>query len=132
MLYMYNIRTIEHVRLISMKPAGKMAILHDGEGNIVNIEDIQESTKLSVAGLFLECRKERGLTQQQLANVSGVDRANIARFENTNYNPTVEMLTRLAASMGKKLVISLEEDESDRQKRILEAYASKNTGKKDV
>ncbi len=109
-----------------MKPVGKMAILYDGEGNIVNIEDIQENTRNSVSNLFLECRKERGLTQQQLANVSGVDRANIARFENANYNPTVEMLTRLATSMGKKLVVSLEEDDSDRQKHILEAYAFKN------
>ena len=50
-------------------------------------------------------RKEAGVTQEELSRRTGISRPNIARMENGSYNPTVEMLVRLAAGIGKKVDI---------------------------
>ena len=48
----------------------------------------------------LNARKTSKLTQQQLADKAGVDRADISKLENGNANPTFNMLQRLAESMN--------------------------------
>lgn len=48
----------------------------------------------------LNARKAAKLTQQQLADKAGVDRADISKLENGNANPTFNMLQRLAESMN--------------------------------
>ncbi|MFR9542741.1 MAG: helix-turn-helix transcriptional regulator [Rikenellaceae bacterium] len=48
----------------------------------------------------LSARKTAKLTQQQLADKAGVDRADISKLENGNANPTFNMLQRLAESMN--------------------------------
>ena len=53
-----------------------------------------------------EARKEVGMTQQQLAEKSGVHQVNISRIENGTGNPSVETLQKLAKGMGKKLIIA--------------------------
>lgn len=44
-------------------------------------------------------RKARGLTQDQLAAVSGVARITIARIEANSTNPTIKTLERLANAL---------------------------------
>lgn len=56
---------------------------------------------------FIDCRKAQNLTQQNLADASGIARANVARFENGTVSPTLDTMRRLAAAMGKKLEIRL-------------------------
>ena len=51
-----------------------------------------------------EARKEAGMTQQQLAEKSGVHQVNISRIENGTGNPSVETVQKLAKGMGKKLI----------------------------
>ena len=53
-----------------------------------------------------EARKEAGMTQQQLAEKSGVHQVNRSRIENGTGNPSVETLQKLAKGMGKKLIIA--------------------------
>ena len=45
-------------------------------------------------------RKAKGLTQQQLADLSGINRAMIGRIENGNYTPSVEQLESLGEALG--------------------------------
>lgn len=45
-------------------------------------------------------REERGLTQEELAVRSGVDRKSINRLENASYSPAVDRLYPLAAALG--------------------------------
>ena len=52
-----------------------------------------------------------GLTQQEVADVSGVKRPNIARLESGKHSPTVDMLNRIADSMGMDMEIHLIERE---------------------
>ena len=53
-----------------------------------------------------EARKEAGMTQQQLAEKSGVHQVNISRIENGTGNPSVETLQKLAKGLGKRLIIA--------------------------
>ena len=50
-------------------------------------------------------RIESHMTQQQLAEKTGIRQSNISRIENGTSSPTVETLARIAAGMGKKLKI---------------------------
>ena len=43
-----------------------------------------------------ELRKQRGLTQDELAKALGVSRQTINAIENNKYNPTLELAMRLA------------------------------------
>ena len=52
-----------------------------------------------------ELRKEKGLTQQQLAEATGMNQRSISRIEMGNTNPTVRTLGRIARGFGKKLQI---------------------------
>lgn len=49
-------------------------------------------------------REARGLTQMELASVSGIKQANISAIENDRRQPTAETLHRLLASCGFELV----------------------------
>lgn len=51
----------------------------------------------------LEARKKTNLTQQQLADITGINRADISKLENGNANPTLALLQRLADGMGMSL-----------------------------
>ena len=53
-----------------------------------------------------KARHEAGLTQQELAERTGIQQANISRIENGNGNPSLATLTKIANGMGKKLVIT--------------------------
>ena len=49
-------------------------------------------------------RKEKGLTQAQLASATGINRAMIGRIENKDYVPTVEQMQALGEILGFEVV----------------------------
>ena len=49
----------------------------------------------------------KGMTQAELARRAGVPRSNITRFECGSYNPSLELLVRIAAAMGMTLQMQL-------------------------
>jgi DNA-binding XRE family transcriptional regulator len=59
-----------------------------------------------IARQVLEYRLDHGLTQQQLANLTGTSLPQISRIESGVHNPTLKTLQRLAAVMGKQLAVS--------------------------
>jgi len=57
-----------------------------------------------VLGLqFHDARVARGLTQRELADLSGVRQADISRIERGAGNPTESTLQRLAAALDRRL-----------------------------
>lgn len=54
---------------------------------------------------MIDARKDSGLTQKKLAHRTGIAQSDISKLENGNANPSLRMLQRLAAGMGKKLRI---------------------------
>ena len=63
-----------------------------------------------VKALVVE-RKRKGITQQRIADDTGMQTSNVTRFESCKYTPTLEILTRYADALGKKLRIELVDKE---------------------
>lgn len=81
-------------------------IYTSGEQKIL-IEVEQKSTRNSIVEQYIQCRKMQGLTQAELAKKAGIPRSNITRFESGNYNPSLELLVRIAAALGMTLQMQL-------------------------
>lgn len=73
----------------------------------VIIEQKQKDVRQNVIEQYISCRKEKKMTQTDVANILGTKRPNITRFENGTYNPTLDFLVKVAESMGKELDIRL-------------------------
>ena len=57
---------------------------------------------------MIKARKELGISQYKLSNITGIGQANICRIETGKFNPSIAMLKRIAQALGKKLVIKLQ------------------------
>ena len=56
---------------------------------------------------LIVCREELALSQQGLAALTGIDRADISRIENGNANPSLRTMKRIANGLGKRLEIRI-------------------------
>lgn len=56
---------------------------------------------------IIRARKEQNMTQEELAKRVGTQKSNISRLESGNYNPSLDFLVKVAASLGKHLSIHL-------------------------
>ena len=56
---------------------------------------------------IIRVRKEKNLTQKELAEMVGTKQSNISRLESGSYNPSLELLKRIAIAMGKHLEIKI-------------------------
>ena len=70
----------------------------------------QEISDGIVQALIVE-RKRQGFTQQKIADDTGMKTSNVTRFESCKYTPTLDVLTRYADALGKKLRIELVDKE---------------------
>lgn len=64
-----------------------------------------ETTKLESAIALTKARKESGLSQHELANVSDVPQSTIARIE-SGANTSIDTLSKIANALGKKLTVN--------------------------
>jgi DNA-binding XRE family transcriptional regulator len=67
------------------------------------IEDYDIHAELR--GLITTTRNSLEITQNQLAEKSGVSQSNISKIESGNYQPSVATLKKIADALGKRLVI---------------------------
>ena len=66
--------------------------------------DAQEPER-QIMRAIVEGREERGMTQKQLSDITGITQADISRLENGNANPSLKTLQRLAKGMGMRMQI---------------------------
>ena len=71
----------------------------------------EEAIRRAVIAQYIEYRKRKGITQQDIADSMGLKRPNISRFESGNYNPSLDMLIRMADKMDLQIEITLREKE---------------------
>lgn len=65
------------------------------------------SSRHEIIRLISVERKRQRLTQQELAQRTGLKQSNISRLETGKSNPSIEFLARVAAGLGKELQIRL-------------------------
>lgn len=62
-------------------------------------------SEFAIIQALIDARKASGLTQKQLAEITGIAQADISKLENGNANPSLRTLQRLASGMGTSLKI---------------------------
>ena len=79
---------------------------------ILNNPEVKNELKLNeteyrIIEEIIMARKERNLTQKDLAELIGTRQSNISRLESGNYNPSLDLLIKIAQAMDKKLEIKI-------------------------
>jgi len=62
-------------------------------------------TLYNIKRQIIKLREEQGISQKELAEKIGTKQSAISRLENDDYNPSVELLDKVAHALGKKLDI---------------------------
>ena len=69
-------------------------------------EEIAESNlRVALVGEIIKARKEKGLSQRELEQLSGVKQPIIARMENGTSVPNLSTILKLLAPLGKTLAV---------------------------
>lgn len=76
------------------------------EKNIRIIEK-QDLVRKNIVKQYIAYRKMRNLTQEDLAGIMGIKRPNISRFETGQYNPSLDILVKMAECMDLEIEVTL-------------------------
>jgi Predicted transcriptional regulator with C-terminal CBS domains len=69
-------------------------------------EEIAESNlRVAIIGELIKARKDLGITQKKLEEMSGVKQPIIARMEKGSTSPNIDTVLKVLASLGKTLYI---------------------------
>jgi ribosome-binding protein aMBF1 (putative translation factor) len=78
----------------------------DVRKEIYTPEEIAEcDLKVALIGALIKARREQGISQRKLEEMSGVKQPVIARMEKGSTSPQLGTVIRVLASLGKKLTI---------------------------
>lgn len=73
-------------------------------------EDVgNETVPLSarIAYVVTEARRRAGLSQMELASLTGIDQSDISKIERGVANPSINTLNRIAEALGTEMIVSL-------------------------
>ena len=85
-------------------PAEPKKLRWKGRGRTM---EVPVPAKLAVKLAVRWARKRAGMTQADLARRAGLTQPAVARLEDPDYNPTLDMLERVAAALGTRLEVDL-------------------------
>lgn len=77
----------------------------DNVGDLSCVEVEKNIVKERILLEYVSLRKEKKLSQEDIAALTGIARPNISRIENGKYDPTLEILTKLALALDMRLEI---------------------------
>lgn len=61
--------------------------------------------EFAIVQAMIDARKQTGMTQKQLSELTGIAQGDISKIENGSANPSLRTLQRLAAGLGMRLKI---------------------------
>lgn len=76
------------------------------ETRVSDAEREQINFQVALIGKMIEAREEKGLSQRELAELSGVKQPAIARVENMKSTPQIDTLFKILAPLGYTLSIT--------------------------
>lgn len=82
-------------------------ILQLGIEDKAEIELLTKELSNKIVGELVAERKNQKLTQQNIADATGMKTANVTRFEGCKFTPSLEGLIRYAKALGKEVKIEL-------------------------
>lgn len=77
--------------------------------NKKQVENVQLETRRKLIEQLIRYRKSKKITQADISEFTGIQRPNISRLESGKYNPTLDMIVRVADSIGLEVEITLKE-----------------------
>ena len=77
--------------------------------NKKQVESVQLETRKQLIEQLIRYRKAKKITQADISENTGIQRPNIRRLESGKYNPTLDMIVRVADSIGLEVEITLKE-----------------------
>jgi len=83
---------------------------NQGENIIISVEPHQETSM--IVDQLIKLRKDVGMTQQNIADMTGMARANIARVESKKNIASLDVLMRYAACLGYDVSLVLNKRET--------------------
>ncbi len=83
----------------------KFSDFYNDNNNISPMERAKIEFEVELIGKIIETREAKGLTQQELADISGVKQSSIARLEKLKTTPQIDTLFKILTPMGYKLAI---------------------------
>lgn len=72
----------------------------------VKIEYEKLTPQYNIIKEVITLRREKSLTQEDLAKLTGISKTRIKNIENGNIIPTIEMLNKIAQAGGKQLIVN--------------------------
>lgn len=83
----------------------KFSDFYNDDNNVSPMERAKIEFEVELIGKIIEAREAQGLTQQELADISGVKQSSIARLEKLKSTPQIDTLFKILTPMGYKLTI---------------------------
>ena len=71
------------------------------------VRTVKPAANLLAAQAVAAARAERGMSQKQLAELTGIDQSDISKIERGLSNPSVSTLERIASALGGNLLIDI-------------------------
>ena len=66
-----------------------------------------QQAREEVATQLRTLRKAQDMTQAELADIVGTKKSNISRLESGRYNPSLDLMVKVAAGLGRSIRIEL-------------------------
>lgn len=63
----------------------------------------EQQKRQQIIAQLVEARLEKGISQAELARMTGMQRSNICRLESGAQNPTLDMMLKIASALGKDI-----------------------------
>ena len=63
----------------------------------------RQGERIRLGGRIRQIREERKMEARELAKLAGIDAANLSRIENGKYSVGIDILSKIAAALGKKI-----------------------------
>lgn len=63
----------------------------------------RQRERVRIGGRIRQIREERNMEARDLAKLAGIDAANLSRIENGKYSVGIDILSKIAAVLGKKI-----------------------------